>query len=386
MRSLPKLLLPLLDRGGPTSLLDDDTVRSFADGEGDALIAAGILVPAEPASCLTACCGGDCSTHEVRRVGRGAGARFFEICPHDGLEPVDPLRLRQWSIDGKAVANLLAKAMAEQHEAGTLLPAASWHIGDLSVGANSYSVVLATHRAIDSLSGRKDASRMILIGQNLPTDGFAGCLMLNEAFAFSSDRVEVRRQRLEQVLPLSSEPAGNAFYRKGHMWVVRYEGKETYLENNVGPLYIARLLATPNRPVPAITLLASRIGIDERKLTGSSGELADEQTVEECRQRYAELMREIEEANEHNDLGRLEKLQGEQDALTTHFASVLGKGGKPREVGDIKKVSQSVSVGIKRTIDVLDMELKPLADHLRTYLSRGVCPMYAPPADVDWLV
>ncbi len=379
-------MFPLLDRGGPASLLDDDTVRSFADGEGDAMIAAGILVPAEPTSYLTASCGGDCLTHEVRRVGRGAGARFYEICPHDGLDPVDPLRLRQWSIDGKAVADLLAKAMAAQQEAETLLPAAAWHIGNLSAGENSYSVVLATHRAIGSLSNRKDASRMILIGKDLPTDGFAGFLMLSEAFAFASDRVESRSQRLAQVLPLSSEPAGNAFYRKGQMWVVRYEGEETFLENNVGPLYIARLLATLHRPVPAVTLLASRIGIDERKLTGSSGELADEQTIEECRQRYAELMREIEEAKEYNDLSRLEKLQTEQDALTTHFASVLGKGGKPREVGDIKKFSQSVSVGIKRTIEILDTELKPLADHLRAYLSRGVCPMYAPPADVDWLV
>lgn|GEM_PF-4419833 len=308
VRSLPTLLLPLLDRSGSACLLDDDTVRSFTDGEGDAMIAAGILVPAKPASSVPALCGGDCSTHEVRRVGRGVAARFFEICPYDGLEPVDPLRLRQWSIDGKAVADLLAKAMVVQPEAETLLPGVAWHLGDLSAGECSYSVVLATHRAIGSLSCRKDASRMILIGQNLPTDGFAGCLLPNEAFAFSSDRVDARRQRLAQVLPLSSERIGNAFYRKGQMWVVRYERQETFLENNVGPLYIARLLATPNRPVPAVTLLASRIGIDERKLTGSSGELADEQTVEECRQAPgdADALRDLEE--------KQDQLRGIKDA------------------------------------------------------------------------
>jgi len=45
------------------------------------------------------------------------------------------------------------------------------------------------------------------------------------------------------------------------------------------------------------TLLASRIGIDEQKLTGSAGELADEQSVNECRDRYQQLMCEIAEAD-----------------------------------------------------------------------------------------
>ncbi len=49
---------------------------------------------------------------------------------------------------------------------------------------------------------------------------------------------------------------------------------------------VGRPLATPHRAVSAVTLLASRIGIDERKLTGSSGELADEQSVAECGDRY----------------------------------------------------------------------------------------------------
>ena len=385
MRSIPTLLLPLLDRPAASTLLDEEMVRGLPNGEGDALIEAGVLIAAEPANTLAACCAGDCSTHEVHRIGRGADARFYKVCPHDGLEPIDPSCLRQWTIDGKAIADLLASAIETGHKAETLLPGTAWHLGDVQIHDQSFSVVLLTARRFASLAGRSDASRMILVGCNLTGEQFAGCLSISDAFSFEGNCIEVRRQRLHQVITISAEPVGNAFYRKGQMWVVCFEGQETFLENNVGPLYIARLLSTPNRAVPAITLLASRIGIDERKLTGSSGELADQQSVEECRQRYTELMKEIDEANEYHDLGRLEKLQTEQDALTTHFASVLGKGGKRREVGDIKKVSQSVSVGIKRTIEVLDTELKPLADHLRAYLSRGVCPMYSPPNDMHWL-
>lgn len=150
--------------------------------------------------------------------------------------------------------------------------------------------------------------------------------------------------------------------------------------------HAGRILATPHRAVPAVTLLASRIGIDERKLTGSSGELADEQSVNECRDRYHELMASIAKAESNNDVAQLEKLQVEQDQLASHFASVLGKGGKRREVDDAKKVRQSVSKGIKQTLDVLELELKPLADHLHANLSLGICPRYSPPTEMDWLV
>jgi hypothetical protein len=160
------------------------------------------------------------------------------------------------------------------------LPGVAWRIGDVPKGGESFPVVLTTTRSAPLLADRSGASRMILVGDGLPNDGFAGSLRMAEAFAISSDRIELQPQRFRQVIPLSSVNIGNAFNRKGQMWVARFGGQETFLENNVGPLYIARLLATPHRGVPAVTLLASRIGIDERKLTGSS----DEQSVNECRE------------------------------------------------------------------------------------------------------
>ena len=377
-------LFRLLDRGDEP-LVDCDTLRLLGGCDPDELVRAGVLVPAEPSMSLHATCG-QCSIHNVVRVPRPTGVEFYEMCPFDGADLVVKDRLRQWAIDGRAIAELLASAMPEGGPPETLLPGVAWRIGEVQVGGESFPIVLTTTRSASRLADRSGASRMILIGDELPGEGFAGRLSITEAFAISTKQIKSRPERFAQVLPLSSVSLDNAFYRKGQMWVVRFEGEETYLENNVGPLYIARLVATPNRAVPAVTLLASRIGIDERQLIGSSGELTDETAVEECRVRYHELMGEIAEAKANHDLGWLEKLQSEQDQLALHFASVLGKGDKPREVGDIKKVSQSVSVGIKRTLDVLDTELKPLADHLRAHLSRGVCPIYSPPADIDWLV
>jgi hypothetical protein len=378
------MLFRLLDRGAEP-LVDFETVRSLGECDPDALVRAGVMVPAEPTIKVNATCG-ECSVHDVIRVDRNTGTEFYEFCPHDGAELVDKERLRQWAIDGRAIADLLALAMPSGGSAETLLPGVAWRIGDVQIGGDPFSVVLTTTRSALTLAGRSGASRMILVGDELPREGFAGCLSMTEGFAMSSGQIESRPHRFQQVVPLSSVRAGNAFYRKGQMWVVRFRGNETFLENNIGPLYIARLLATPHRAVPAVTLLASRIGIDERKLTGSSGELADEQSVNECRDRYHELMASIAKAESNNDVAQLEKLQVEQDQLASHFASVLGKGGKSREVDDAKKVRQSVSKGIKRTLDVLELELKPLADHLHANLSLGICPRYSPPTDMDWLV
>ena len=214
------------------------------------------------------------------------GVEFYEMCPFDGADLVVKDRLRQWAIDGRAIAELLASAMPEGGPPETLLPGVAWRIGEVQVGGESFPIVLTTTRSASRLADRSGASRMILIGDELPGEGFAGRLSITEAFAISTKQIKSRPERFAQVLPLSSVSLDNAFYRKGQMWVVRFEGQETYLENNVGPLYIARLVATPNRAVPAVTLLASRIGIDERQLIGSSGELTDETAVEECRVRY----------------------------------------------------------------------------------------------------
>lgn len=353
-------------------------------GDFEPLIDAGVLVATRPATTLPAHCD-CCVTHEVTRVEEPGGVRFYAVCPMDGMDPVEPSELQQWKVDGVGIAKVLASAMQNGQAAETLLPGKAWRIGEIMVDGEPFSVVFATRRGALQLAERRDATRMVVVGHRLPADGFAGTLPLGAAFDFSSDSVTPRPHRLRQTIPLSSVGVGNAFYRKGQMWVVRFGGDEVYLENNVGPLYIARLLATPHRAVPAVTLLASRIGIDERKLTGSSGELADEQSVAECRDRYRELMREIDEAKTNNDLGRLEGLQVEENKLTAHFASVLGKGGKPRDASEAIKISKSVSIAIRRTMDVLADELKPLSDHLEASITRGLTPIYEPETDVGWL-
>jgi hypothetical protein len=354
-------------------------------GHIDDLIRPGVLAEVPPVTYISADCA-ECCTHDVIELQTVNGPKLFDVCgcgEPEGEIHLD--RLKRWEIDGRGIAGVLACGMPGG-EVETLLPGGAWRIGDVQISGEPFSVVLCLAKATEQLAERRNASRMILVGESISLEGFAGCLMIDEAFSFENGTITVREHRLRELIPLSSVGTGNAFYRKGQMWVVRYEGEETYLENNVGPLYVARLLASPHRAVPAVTLLASRIGIDERKLMGSSGELTDEAAIADCRRRYDDLMRELEEARTNNDLGQLERLQVEENELTTHFASVLGKSGKARDVSDAVKISKSVSIAIRRTMDVLKTELNPLADHLEKSITRGLTPIYSPPTDVDWLV
>ena len=103
-------LFRLLDRGDEP-LVDCDTLRLLGGCDPDELVRAGVLVPAEPSMSLHATCG-QCSIHNVVRVPRPTGVEFYEMCPFDGADLVVKDRLRQWAIDGRAIAELLASAMA----------------------------------------------------------------------------------------------------------------------------------------------------------------------------------------------------------------------------------------------------------------------------------
>jgi hypothetical protein len=91
--------------------------------------------------------------------------------------------------------------------------------------------------------------------------------------------------------------------------VVAYKGRTVYLRDSVGLNYVARLLSEPHREIPAVTLLASRVGIDPRIASGTSGELLTDETRREYMRRHQELQGDLHRASEQNDVGRVEQLE-----------------------------------------------------------------------------
>ena len=132
----------------------------------------------------------------------------------------------------------------------------------------------------------------------------------------------------------AKDEVASVFRRRGEMWVLTYGGATVFMKDSVGLIYIARLLSEPKRDIAAVSLLAARAGIDPRIAAGSSGPILDEEARAEYGHLYREQQDSLADAEANNDLGRIEKLQGEMDALMTELARATGLGGRNREQTD----------------------------------------------------
>ncbi len=149
--------------------------------------------------------------------------------------------------------------------------------------------------------------------------------------------------------------------------------------------YIARLLREPKRDIPAITLLAARVGIDPLVASGSSGEILDDEAREKYAERYRVLLEDLAEARDNNDLGPIEKLENEMEALTNELASATSLGGRSRQKSDIEKVRQSVSMALSRDIERITKRHETLGRHLDAAINSGLTFRYGPQRETDWL-
>jgi len=178
----------------------------------------------------------------------------------------------------------------------------------------------------------------------------------------------------------------NVFQRIAQTWVLKYEGKMVLMQNAGGMHYLARLLAEPERTIPAAFLLAAEAGGDPRALTGISHQLVDKQAMAEYKQRYSDAEEELEEAKKRSDQSRIPKLQSEIEKLGAEIVRLSGLGGKIRSKSDADRARRSVSAAVKRAIDSIRNEHNRLGQHLRNSVSSGFIFCYAPERDPDWLI
>ena len=149
--------------------------------------------------------------------------------------------------------------------------------------------------------------------------------------------------------------------------------------------YIARLLAEPNRDIPAVALLAARAGIDPLVATGSLGPTMDEETFASCAERYRTLHDDLEEAHENLDQGRIHQLESEREQLTDILAKATGMRGTPREKYDADRVRKAVSMAVSRDVDKICKKHPALGQHLISAITSGLTFRYATEQNMDWL-
>lgn len=392
MPQVLKMLSQLLEAKRATLTADD--LAALTEDARQLLLDQKILVPARTATHVTRDACHDDHVEEVVRTKDRKGVVSFRIpCPDAGWVEVLDERMRQWTLDVRRLVAVLAAAIRSESPPDELLQGIAWQIGTVEIGGETYEIVFirTSGAAGDSLFaelGRNmPPARTIVVGIDGALDGagFAASLSLESAFVVTDDRIEFQPERVRSVVSAQSIVAGNVFQQRGEFWQLSFAGETKFLKDSVGLRYIARLLMEPNRDIPAVTLLAARAGIDPLVATGSSGEVLDDQAREEYGRRYRELQEELHEAKENNDLGTIEKLEGEMEQLTNELANATGLGGRSRQKTDIEKVRKSVREAISRDIGRIGKQHEALGGHLTAFITTGLTCRYAPEREIDWL-
>jgi hypothetical protein len=170
----------------------------------------------------------------------------------------------------------------------------------------------------------------------------------------------------------------NRFRRDGTVWAVAYDGVQAHVPHVKGLHDIAVLLAHPGQPVSASDLAGT--------ITRSRGEPAlDRQALAAYRARLRDLDDDIAEADSHNDPERAARARTERDALIAELTRSLGRGGRPRRLGDdTEKARKTVTIRIQRALRLLDSHHPALASHLREAVRTGTTCSYQPAQPFTW--
>ena len=308
-------------------------------------------------------------------------------------EGVPEARLRQWAIDVDKLASLLADAVSGSH-ADVLVPGVAWKLGSLDIGDDSFDVVFVrpgeqpVSGVWSQLSTRMVPARTVVLSpgeiQDRPDD-LAVVFTLDAVFELTEGGAAFQAKRVRSAITAQSTDVGNVFKLRGEFWQLTFAGETKHLKDSVGMKYIARLLSEPHKDIPAVTLQSLQSGIDPLVMTGSSGELLDEQARQEYGQRLRDLQEEFRKARENDDLAKIEALELEMDQLTDAVTEATGLGGRSRQKTDIEKVRKSVREAISRDMRRIGKKHEALGNHLTTFIDTGLTCRYIPEPLVEWV-
>jgi hypothetical protein len=172
----------------------------------------------------------------------------------------------------------------------------------------------------------------------------------------------------------------------GGLWLVGPEDSVAQLTGLRGFAYLRELLRRPSQPVAALDLVGAGTGVADES---SLGEVLDQQALRAYRRRLSVLDEELAEAEQWSDLGRIENIGAERDALLAELSRATGLSGRVRTTGSSAErariaAKKALSAAIARiaTVD------ESLAGHLRARVHTGLSCSYEPlPGDaVEWVL
>jgi hypothetical protein len=156
------------------------------------------------------------------------------------------------------------------------------------------------------------------------------------------------------------------------------------VKDTLGLRHLDYLFCHPGVPVLALELAADAGG--HPAVRGSDGEpLLDRAAVGAYRERLRDLKAALNGAEADNDLGRVEALQTEIEALTDQLNASLGLGGRSRRAASAaERARVSATSAIRTAQKNIAKESPALARHIANCVKTGRTCSYEPEPGVAW--
>jgi hypothetical protein len=174
----------------------------------------------------------------------------------------------------------------------------------------------------------------------------------------------------------------NALIRRGEVWTLSFEDGQALLKHSKGLVDLATLLANPGTEIAAATLMH---GAEPAAAPVGSDDMLDDRARSEFRARVQAIEEDSQEARSFNDLGRIERLEQERDAILAELRVATGLGGRSRKLKDpSERARKAVSARIRESIQRVAEAHPAAGEHFADSVRTGTFCCYEPKRGINW--
>lgn len=212
-----------------------------------------------------------------------------------------------------------------------------------------------------------------------------------EADAVRREMAVVAEEAAPAPAPAPAESAGHggdgqrppaAFCtRLGRKWRIGLGEHSVLVENSVGVLHLAVLIANPRQEIRAVDLVAGLTALkDAKEDSALSGQpLLDRVAMQEYRSRLTRLRTELDELEAAEEHDQAAVARAEHDWLVGQLAGATGLSGRARRFPEGEERSRvAVRKAVRRALDRIAAADPGIGGHLRHAVHTGVRCSYWP--------
>jgi hypothetical protein len=167
--------------------------------------------------------------------------------------------------------------------------------------------------------------------------------------------------------------------RVGRKWRLAVADRSVLVEDSIGMLHLAVLIANPRQEIAAADLVKGLAVLSRPAAAGGPQALLDQKAIAEYRSRLAQLdveIAELETVAAHDDAARA---SGEREWLAAQLGSAAGLSGRVRSFpDDSERARVAVGKAIRRALVRIEEADAVVGAHLRQSVHTGARCSYWP--------